>query len=64
MRLTSIEVWGFPSSGHQTFLRRYYTNPDMDHTVALYPKEVVTYTFKDNSQQPFKTGIHHMARPL
>jgi len=63
MKLTQIEVWSSPN-GRQTFLKRYYTNPDIEHTVWLYPHKVTTYLYKGNMNQPYEPGIHHRVRPL
>jgi len=62
MKLTKIEAWN-SYSGLHTYLRRYYTNPDIEHTVSLYPDEVVTYTYKDSINQIIEPGIHHFTRP-
>jgi len=64
MKLTKIvvAVWNRPN-GRYTRLRRYYTNPNMDHMVLLYPKEVETYLFKGDTNQAIKPGIHHLTRP-
>jgi len=62
MKLTRILVWAAPN-GHQTFLTRSYTNPDIEHIVWLYPNKVVTYTYKDNMNNSFKPGIHLLTRP-
>jgi len=62
MKLTRIEAWATPN-GLQTYLTRYYDNPDIEHTVSLYPHQVETYTYKDSIHQPQKTGIQHLTRP-
>jgi len=64
MKLTKIVVgaWNQPDGRH-TRLTRYYTNPDMDHTVWLSPDEIETYLYKDRTPQPQKAGIQHLTRP-
>jgi len=65
MKLTGIEVevWNH-FSGRCIFLKRYYTNPDMEHTVWLSPDEIETYLYKYDILPPYKPGIHHLTRPL
>jgi len=62
MKLIKIEAWATP--GYHTNLRRYYTNPDIEHTVSLYTDKVETYLYKDGIYEVFKTGIHHLTKPL
>jgi len=62
MKLIKIVVWATP--GYYTFLRRHYTNPNIEHIVVLNPDKVSTFLRKDDIAQPFEPGIQHLIRPL
>jgi len=63
MKLTEIDFWATPD-GHHTLIKRYYTNPAVEHVVLLYPDKVITCLLKGNNHHPIKPGIHHRVRPL
>jgi len=66
MKLTKIVVgvWNNPSDQY-TNLKRYYTDPYMEHSVVMYLTATVsTHLYKDNIHEVYKPGIHHLTRPL